>query len=114
MTEHNYEELRASNHLDLGRLTNMELCEGCGVVRVTIKGEYSYFRPGWASPEEPPCHKINHTCNECGRSTAPGSGLFADRVPSFDDVETHEEMGKPFPEGGFICRECEAKINARS
>lgn len=50
-------------------------------------------------------------CNECGRDVSPGSGLFVDRVPSGDDVETHREMGKPFPEGGFTCRECEADIN---
>lgn len=53
--------------------------------------------------------ETNDNCNECGRSTAPGSGLFVNRVPSLDDVETHKEMGKPFPEGGYICRECEAK-----
>ena len=113
MTEHNWEQLYMRwDDPQLSSSTNMELCEGCKTVRLTIEEKYSYFRPGWASPTEPPCQDTDDTCNECGRNTAPGSELFIDRVPSGDDFETHREMGKPFPEGGFICRECEAKINA--
>jgi len=49
-------------------------------------------------------------CNECGRSVKPGSGLFVNRVPDLNDYQTRVEMGKPFPEGGYVCAECDAKI----
>jgi uncharacterized protein YlaI len=55
---------------------------------------------------------LKEICNECGRSVAFGSGLFVNRVPSFDDEETHREMGKPYPEGEYICRECEEEIGS--
>jgi hypothetical protein len=48
-------------------------------------------------------------CNECGRSVKPGSGLFVNRVPDFNSPEERKEMGKPFPEGDFVCAECDAK-----
>jgi len=48
-------------------------------------------------------------CNECGESVAPGSGRFVNRVPSGDDAETHKEMGKEYPNGGFMCVACDAK-----
>jgi len=53
------------------------------------------------------CEEI---CNECGRSVKFGSGLFVNRVVSLNDVETRIEMDKPFPEGDFICPECEILI----
>jgi len=28
-----------------------------------------------------------------------------------NDVETRQEMGKPFPEGCFVCAECDYKIS---
>jgi len=46
-------------------------------------------------------------CNQCGRSVAPGSGRFVNRVPSLDDVETRREAGYPYPEGGYTCAECD-------
>lgn len=51
-------------------------------------------------------------CNECGRSVKFGSGLFINRVLDFNDCEYRKnEMSKPFPEGDFICCECdEAKL----
>jgi uncharacterized protein YlaI len=52
-------------------------------------------------------------CNECGCSVAFGSGQFVNRIPDLNDAETRREMGKPFPEGGYICAECEARINNR-
>lgn len=48
-------------------------------------------------------------CAECGRSTAPGTGLFVNRVPLFDSYEVRVENGLPYPEGEYICRECDAK-----
>ena len=50
-------------------------------------------------------------CNECGRSVKMGSGLFVNRVIDLDEFEDRIEMGKPFPKGEYICRECEEKIN---
>ncbi len=50
-------------------------------------------------------------CNECGRSVKWGSGLYVNRVLDLNDYETRVKMGKPFPEGEYICRECEEKIN---
>lgn len=50
-------------------------------------------------------------CNECGRSVALGSGLFVNRIPDLNDYQTRVEMGKPFPEGGYVCIECDTKIN---
>jgi hypothetical protein len=46
-------------------------------------------------------------CNQCGRSVKPGTGLFVNRVPSFDDAETRAEAGYPHPEGDFTCAECD-------
>ena len=47
-------------------------------------------------------------CNECGRSVAIGTGCVVDRVPDLNDIETRKENGKPFPEGDFVCAECDA------
>jgi diaminopimelate decarboxylase len=49
-------------------------------------------------------------CNECGRSVSWGSGLFVNRVIDLDDYETRRQMNKPFPEGDYICRECDERI----
>ena len=52
---------------------------------------------------------IREVCNECGRSVRLGSGWFVNRVPDLNEPEVRKEMGKPFPEGDFICAECENK-----
>lgn len=49
-------------------------------------------------------------CNECGRDVGFSSGLFVNRVIDFDYYKTRKEMNKPFPQGDYICRECEEKI----
>lgn len=49
-------------------------------------------------------------CNECGRSVKPGSGLFVNRIHDFNDYETRAKMAKPFPEGCFICIECDKRL----
>ena len=46
-------------------------------------------------------------CNECGRSVAWGSGCYVNRVPDLNDIETRREMGKMFPEGDYMCAECD-------
>ena len=50
---------------------------------------------------------MTEKCNECGYSVALGSGRFVNRVLDLNDKETRKEMGKPFPEGDFICPECD-------
>lgn len=54
--------------------------------------------------------KWKEVCNECGRDVSWGSNLFINRVLDLDDYETRKIMGKPFPEGEYICRDCEEKI----
>ena len=49
-------------------------------------------------------------CNECGRSVKSGSGFFINRVPDLNDPKTRKSMVKPFPEGDFICAECNEEI----
>ena len=55
-------------------------------------------------------YKKKEICNECGRDVSWGSGLFGNRVIDLNNYKTRKEMGKPFPEGEYICRECEEKI----
>ena len=55
-----------------------------------------------------PRHHMKEICNECGKSVKLGSGLFVNRVPSTDSYIVQKKyMNKPFPEGGFMCRECD-------
>jgi len=51
--------------------------------------------------------KFTEICNHCGRSVSSGSGLFVNRIPDFNDIETRIVNGLNFPEGDFICRECD-------
>lgn len=48
-------------------------------------------------------------CNECGLSVAAGKGLFVNRVPDGNSQGERKEMGKAYPKGGWMCRECEYK-----
>jgi DNA-directed RNA polymerase subunit RPC12/RpoP len=50
-------------------------------------------------------------CNECGRSVKAGSKLFINRIPDFNNYETKLEMSKPYPEGEYICAECDEKLS---
>ncbi|MCP4259118.1 MAG: hypothetical protein GY774_16655 [Planctomycetes bacterium] len=49
----------------------------------------------------------NEKCFKCGESVAQGSGKFVNRIPSCDDIETRTEMGVSFPEGDYICADCD-------
>ena len=49
-------------------------------------------------------------CNECGRSVAWRSGRYVNRIPDLNSVEVRKEMGKPFPEGDYVCEECDMLI----
>jgi len=53
---------------------------------------------------------ITEKCNECGRSVHVGSGLFVNRIPDANDKKTRIKMGKPFPEGDFVCISCDIII----
>lgn len=59
-------------------------------------------------------NKEEEICSECGRSVAMSSRLFVNRVVDFIDYEQRLEMNKPFPEGAFICRECEEELHAKA
>jgi hypothetical protein len=50
-------------------------------------------------------------CYGCGRSVAEGSGSFVNRVPSLDSQEEREDIGVPYPEGGYTCDECNTLVN---
>lgn len=49
-------------------------------------------------------------CNECGKSVKVGSGLFVNRIQDFNDWETRLEMEKPFPQGEYVCIECDERL----
>ena len=51
---------------------------------------------------------MSEICAECGQSVAWGSGRFVNRVPECNSVIVREEMGRPFPQGDFICSDCDA------
>lgn len=55
-------------------------------------------------------NQLIEICNECGRDVSLHSGLFIDRVVDLDDCKIRKQMSKPFPEGDYICRECEEKL----
>jgi len=46
-------------------------------------------------------------CQDCGRSVEWGSGRFCDRIPDFDSYEDRVEKNCMFPEGAYICEECD-------
>jgi len=54
---------------------------------------------------------MSEICNECGRSVKLGSGWFVNRVPDFNQPEERKAMGKRFPEGDFICAECDERFS---
>jgi len=47
-------------------------------------------------------------CCGCGRSVKMGSGRFVNRVPIADNYERRVELGFPYPEGAFLCAECDS------
>lgn len=52
---------------------------------------------------------MTETCNECGRYVARGSGRFVNRIPDMNSVEERKELGRPYPEGDYVCAECGEK-----
>lgn len=53
-------------------------------------------------------------CNECGRSVKMGSGRFVNRIPDCNTQEERKEMGKPYPEGDFVCAECDSQADMKN
>ena len=53
---------------------------------------------------------MTEICRNCGDSVAWGSGKFVNRIPDCNDVETRKENGDQFPEGEYLCSECEEKF----
>jgi len=51
----------------------------------------------------------NEICNMCGRSVAFGSGWFVNRVPDLNTKSEREAEGRPYPEGDWICAECDER-----
>jgi len=52
---------------------------------------------------------MTEICNQCGKSVKKGSGRFVNRIPSLDSVEERKGNGIPYPEGDWICAECDNK-----
>jgi hypothetical protein len=55
--------------------------------------------------------KGKEICSECGNSVKFGSGRFVNRIPDFDTPEERKIAGRPYPEGDFICAECESRYD---
>ena len=53
--------------------------------------------------------KLIQICNHCGRSVSFGSGWFVNRVPDLNDIPTRIANNLNYPEGDFVCSECDAK-----
>lgn len=50
-------------------------------------------------------------CNHCGRDVSFGSGLFVNRVPDLNDIATRIGNNLIYPEGDFVCAECDSKTS---
>lgn len=55
--------------------------------------------------------KLVEICNHCGRDVSLKSGLFINRVPDFNDIDTRRLNGLRFVEGDFVCRECDSELS---
>ena len=56
--------------------------------------------------------KDREICTVCGKKVSPGTSGFVNRIPDFNDLKTKREMGRKFPEGEYVCAECDSKRNA--
>lgn len=54
---------------------------------------------------------LTQICCECGKSVAPSSGKFVNRVLVLDVYYRRLVNGRPFPEGDYVCAECDAKTS---
>jgi len=49
----------------------------------------------------------NQICNHCGEGVYFGSGRFVNRIPDLNGIETRIANGLRFPEGDYVCEECD-------
>ncbi len=56
----------------------------------------------------------SETCNECGQSVRTGSGRFVNRVVDLNSYRTRKEMGKPYPDGDYLCAECDMALESQT
>lgn len=54
------------------------------------------------------------TCNECGQSVRIGTGRFVNRVIDLNSYRTRKEMGKPYPDGDYMCAECDMALEPQT
>ncbi len=57
---------------------------------------------------------MEEICNECGKSVKFGSGRFVNRIPDFNTPEERKSIGKLYPDGDFICAECESSYKTEN
>ena len=55
--------------------------------------------------------KVIEICSECGKSVKFGSGRFVNRVPDFNTPVERRMLGRPYPDGDFICPECDSRYD---
>ncbi|MFQ6013396.1 MAG: hypothetical protein ACE5LS_07110 [Thermoplasmata archaeon] len=53
---------------------------------------------------------MSEICNECGRSVRFGSGFFLYRVRDLHTIQQRRALGKPFPEGDYLCMDCATNL----
>jgi hypothetical protein len=58
-----------------------------------------------------PESKAKEVCSECGKSVQFGSGKFVNRVPDFNTPVERKLLGRPYPEGDFICATCDSRYD---
>jgi hypothetical protein len=54
-----------------------------------------------------PSKEVRELCFNCGRSVKRGSGWFVNRVPSLDTREERETAQVLYPDGDFLCGDCD-------
>ncbi len=47
-----------------------------------------------------------NVCNQCGKSLPSALMRFLYSIPDLHTVEEREAIGKPFPEGDYLCMDC--------
>ena len=50
-------------------------------------------------------------CNHCGKDVSFGSGRFVNRVPDLNDISVRIGNNLNYPEGDFVCIECDLKTS---
>jgi len=96
-----------SNYMKRSDVRAMETVEQGAESTLHALAAFEKAQPLPGQPGGPPAPA--EICNECGRPVTPGSGRFVNRVPDCNTPEERKAAGKPFPQGDFLCAECDAK-----